>query len=1377
MDDHSHGTHCAGTIAGVGNDGYGVAGVNWSSSVMALKFLSSSGSGSLSDAVRAVNYATMMRTTYGVNIRVTSNSWGGGSYSQSMYDAIAASGQAGIMFVAAAGNSGTNNDSSPHYPSSYSLDSVIAVAASDNRDNLASFSCYGASSVDLAAPGVSIYSTVAGGGYAYYNGTSMATPHVSGVAALAWSVDPGATVAEIRAAILGGVDAKASLSGKVATGGRLNARGTLELLGMNVAGSSPADGSVVSSRITDFTIDFSQNYNPASLQASDLTVNGLAANSVAAVDANTARFHFNSSPLGSDGLQTMQIGAGAIQSSSGASINSWQATFYYDQVVMAITSTNPSQGQVLATPPTSITLNFNEPVSAGSVDTGDLVLSSGTVTAASLLDADTIRYTVSVPVVDGNVTYLISSGALTDTYGTPYHGYSGTFVVDDPAVSRYQSSDTPRALIDYGTIYSTITVQDSLSILDLDVELDITHTWDEDLDVYLIAPNSTVIELFTDVGGSGDNFTQTILDNEAGSLIRYAYAPFTGRFRPEGSLAAVNGINSAGNWTLKITDDYTWDSGTLNRWSLQIKADMPPQLAPIADQTMHHATDRLTVSLDATDAEGDPIVFSVEVFSQAHELDQQLGLYVDQARLTNNYYYNYFGHGEKHILGTGGTGYFILPNGEFHRWAGSIAASPLIATLNTGYHADPSLLYNASPPGDIPVSLSIDQVGDVLTIDPDTDYVGTFALKVTASDGTSSSSQHFSVTVTNQAPTLAPITDRTMSHRADQLQVALQVSNPDGDPLSYTATAHDLEGNLAYQLDQELGLYADQARLTNNYYYNYFGYGEKHILGAGGTGYFILPNGQFYRWDGSIAHSTHIATLDPSYHADPTTLCEAEPGGASIPAWVSGSTLTVDPPEGFTGDVHVTVTVSDGIASDTESFVVHVANQAPTLAAIADQTISQTTDQLQVALQVVDPDGDPLSYTTTALGLEENLAYQLDQELGLYADQARLTNNYYYNYFGHGEKHILGTGGAGYFILPNGQFYRWGGSIAGSTYIATLDPSHHANPATLYEAQRGGFSVPASVSGSTLTVDPPEGFTGDIEVRVTVSDGIASDTESFMVHVANQAPVLAAIADQAMSPATDSLTIALLASDPDGDPITFSAALFSEAYELDQELGLYADQARLTNNYYYNYFGHGEKHILGTGGTGYFILPNGEFYHWGGSIESSTLLATLQSVYHADPARLHDAPAPGSIPVTLSIDQQNDTLSIDPDAGYVGSFTVKVTASDGHAQAAESFDVTVSAVQGSSVEGGRVLGAAAARPADYTAGREAAVDEVLAQLDGIEALLLRLDRHTDNSTLGYTTPLHLHDPHLYGKSDDALRDRFFGHIGAEDSLRRSRRSR
>ncbi|WP_069473001.1 S8 family serine peptidase [Candidatus Marithrix sp. Canyon 246] len=227
MDDNGHGTHVSGTIGGVGDNGIGVTGVNWNVKIMALKFLSAGGSGSTSDAIETLEYAIMMKTQHGVNIKMTSNSWGGGGSSQAMRDAIDASQNAGMLFIAAAGNSGTDNDASPHYPSSYDLPSVIAVASTDRNDNLSSFSCFGANSVDLAAPGSSILSSTPGNQYASYSGTSMATPHVAGAAALLWAANPNDSYADIKAKLMGTVDQLASLSGKMISGGRLNINNAL----------------------------------------------------------------------------------------------------------------------------------------------------------------------------------------------------------------------------------------------------------------------------------------------------------------------------------------------------------------------------------------------------------------------------------------------------------------------------------------------------------------------------------------------------------------------------------------------------------------------------------------------------------------------------------------------------------------------------------------------------------------------------------------------------------------------------------------------------------------------------------------------------------------------------------------------------------------------------------------------------------------------------------------------------------------------------------------------------------------------------------------------------------------------------------------------
>jgi subtilisin family serine protease len=230
MDDQGHGTHVAGTIGAVGNNGSGVVGVSWNVSIMGLKFLGANGSGSTSGAVAAINYATRMRRDFGINIVATNNSWGGGGSSTSLRDAIAAGGRAGILFVAAAGNEATNIDATPAYPAAYTDEAIISVAATDRSNNLASFSNYGVTGVDLAAPGVSIYSTVPGNAYATYSGTSMATPHVTGTIALMAAANPQATAAQLRSAVISTAVPVASLAGKVATGGLLNAAAAVQAI-------------------------------------------------------------------------------------------------------------------------------------------------------------------------------------------------------------------------------------------------------------------------------------------------------------------------------------------------------------------------------------------------------------------------------------------------------------------------------------------------------------------------------------------------------------------------------------------------------------------------------------------------------------------------------------------------------------------------------------------------------------------------------------------------------------------------------------------------------------------------------------------------------------------------------------------------------------------------------------------------------------------------------------------------------------------------------------------------------------------------------------------------------------------------------------------
>ncbi len=252
MDGHYHGTHCAGTIAGRGNNGIGVAGVMWDAQLMAIKFLDDGGSGSTANAISSVNYANAM------GVHITSNSWGGGGFSQALMDEIALGG----LFVAAAGNSNSNNDSSPHYPSSYDLPNVLAVAATDRNDAKASFSSYGLTSVDLGAPGVDTYSCSPGNSYRLLSGTSMATPHVSGAAGLIWSLNPSLTFQEVKNILMNTVDQVPSMNGITVTGGRLNVNNAIAEVGPNWLTAGPAGVGTVNPGGTQ---DLFINVNPAEL--------------------------------------------------------------------------------------------------------------------------------------------------------------------------------------------------------------------------------------------------------------------------------------------------------------------------------------------------------------------------------------------------------------------------------------------------------------------------------------------------------------------------------------------------------------------------------------------------------------------------------------------------------------------------------------------------------------------------------------------------------------------------------------------------------------------------------------------------------------------------------------------------------------------------------------------------------------------------------------------------------------------------------------------------------------------------------------------------------------------------------------------------------
>jgi subtilisin-like proprotein convertase family protein len=404
-----------------------------------------------------------------------------------MATAIANARSAGHVFVAAAGNAASNNDTTANYPSNYNYDNVVAVASTDRYDRLSSFSNYGAVTVDLAAPGSSILSTTPNNTYSNYSGTSMATPHVAGAVALLWSAQPGLSYGQVISRIKSNVDVLTSLSGKVATGGRLNVAKAIgsaapDTTGPRVTAAVPNGVTSVSSvRVT-----FSEAINAATFTAADIT-------------------NFTG-PTGA-------VAVSGVQAVSGSNNTQFDVTF------AARTTAGAYQ-----------------------FDLGPNVSDA----AGNLMDQN------------GN-----------GTKGEAADAYHAAFTVSATAGGTFTNS-TALPIRDYTLTASTITIDQDLTVTDVNVKLNISHTYDSDLYIYLVGPDGTTVDLVANRGGGGNHFTNTWLDDEATRLVRNGKAPFSGAYRPEQPLSALDGTNARGVWTLYVYDGFGADIGTLNSWSLAL---------------------------------------------------------------------------------------------------------------------------------------------------------------------------------------------------------------------------------------------------------------------------------------------------------------------------------------------------------------------------------------------------------------------------------------------------------------------------------------------------------------------------------------------------------------------------------------------------------------------------------------------------------------------------------------------------------------------------------------------------------------------------------------------------------------------------------------
>lgn len=465
FDDNRHGTHVAGTIGGVGGNGTGVAGVNWSTQMVALKFLSSGGSGTTSNAIKAVDYFTNASKTAPAasDFVGTNNSWSGGGYTQSLLDAIARHGAAGNLFVAAAGNGGSdgvgdNNDTVVSYPSNYSTqsilgwDAVVAVASMTSTGALSSFSNYGDLTVDLAAPGSAILSTLPDGAYGSLSGTSMATPHVMGALALIASARPDATPQERLDILKQCLTYKADLAGKLAWDGWLDI-GKLE----TVLTGSLAKPSVVGNTLSDIALKIGET-STVRLTFSE-AVTGFSKEDVSLslpvgtlgefTTTDNLTWVSTLTPLAGVEGQGVRLSVAADSYASLDGTRTGQAfmssTFAVDTIAPTVAVTL-SDSQLTSGETATVTFTFTE--IAPGFDTVDVIAQNGTITnlASSSGRVWTATYTPNANLQSSVNSISVIAGSYTDAAGNA--GAGGTSA--NFTISTSTSSTIPTSTL-YGT--------------------------------------------------------------------------------------------------------------------------------------------------------------------------------------------------------------------------------------------------------------------------------------------------------------------------------------------------------------------------------------------------------------------------------------------------------------------------------------------------------------------------------------------------------------------------------------------------------------------------------------------------------------------------------------------------------------------------------------------------------------------------------------------------------------------------------------------------------------------------------------------------------------------------------------------------------------
>jgi subtilisin family serine protease len=772
LDDHGHGTHTAGTIAAMGNNGVGVVGVAFNTQIMALKFLSSSGVGSDLGAAEAIEYAA----AHGA--RVSNNSWGGSGNDPALSNAISDAGSKGEIFVAAAGNSATNTDVTPNYPSAFNLSNIIAVAAIASDGSLASFSNYGPTTVDVGAPGVSIYSTLPNNSYGYLSGTSMATPHVTGTVALVLAEHPTWTMSQVINQILSSTTPDPALAGKTVTGGIINAA---LAVGAQLNGNTPTlaaipDQSIPAGQSGTVTLQGSDPHNNPltySAQAESLPYwlkqtygiyedpNGYYTNyrgqqekylrgtSSASNYSDPTGYWYYILPNGDlyeftppytnlalTGALVAHLGSAVYNDPSllwNASNSAVPATLSVTNNVLTITPNagytgtfgvvaTDSNGQASASQSFRVTVvGINTPPTLAAIPGQSIPAGqSGTVTLqGSDPDGDTLTYSAQAQ----SLPYWLKQtyGIYEDPNGyyTSYRHQQEKYLRGKISADGYNNGggDYWYYILPNGDLYEFTPPYTNLALtgalvahLGTSVYNDPSLLWN--------AQNTAVP---TTLGIAGNVLTITPNTGYTGTFV---------------IIASVNDGQASVSQSFRVA----------------VGVNTPPTLAAIPNQSIP-AGQSGTVTLQGSDTDGDTLTYSAVAETLPYWLKQTYGLFEDPA----GYYTNYRGQQEKYLRGSisadgysdpNGYWYYILPNGDLYEftppYTNQALTGALVAHLGTAVYTDPSLLWNAQNTA-VPTTLGI--AGNVLTITPNTGYTGAFVIIASVNDGQASASQSFRVTV------------------------------------------------------------------------------------------------------------------------------------------------------------------------------------------------------------------------------------------------------------------------------------------------------------------------------------------------------------------------------------------------------------------------------------------------------------------------------------------------------------------------------------------------------------------------------------------------------------------------------------------------------